>query len=397
MNNIYILSNSPGEVSGWVKPVAFALYDVKINARVTLVLLPCAYASGMEETYGKKLIGIDETIQYGKLLKRTSTSAGRNIVLQLGGDPMHGALLSAKFRAKWLIYTSRPRWRWFVDHYFVPDKSVLSRFLKKKVAKSKITLSGNLMFDSVPECGTVAELKKKFSISESEEVISFLPGSRPFEYYEGFGFFITAAKKILRESKISHVLLPIAPTVDERILHDGLRYCGVEWIGEKAEEVKWNGPGRIRFIRGNGFEAIKVSKLAVALPGTNNLQIASFGVPLLVVAPLNQAENIPLDGIPGLIPMSIPGAKKIKKKLVMWYNSREEFVSLPNRITGKSIIPEHRYIMTPEMVANLTIELLNSPDKLNEMKEKYLELSFERGAAKKIALFIVDYLKQEKK
>ncbi|NLV81474.1 MAG: hypothetical protein GXZ18_00490 [Synergistaceae bacterium] len=393
MNNIYILSNSPGEVSGWVKPVAFALCDIKIEARVTLVILPCNYASGMEANYGKELAGIDETILFSKLFKTSSICTGKNIVLQLGGDPMFGAMLSAKFRGKWFIYTSRPRWRFLVDHYFVPDKTSFSRFVKKKVNESKITISGNLMFDSVPECGTVLELKNKLSILENEEAISLLAGSRPFEYYEGFSFFINTAKKILSETNISHVFLPIAPTVDEQIFHDGLRHCGVEWIGEKAEEVKWNGPGRIRFIRGNGFEAIKVSKLAVALPGTNNLQIASFGVPLLVVAPLNQAENIPLDGVAGLIPMSIPGAKKLKKKLVMWYNSREEFVSLTNRIIGKNVVPEHRYIMTPEMVATLAMELLESPEKLNEIKEGYSALSFERGAAKKIALFIDEYLK----
>ena len=77
----------------------------------------------------------------------------------------------------------------------------------------------------------------------------------------------------------------------------------------------------------------------------------------------------------------------------MWYNSREEFVSLTNRIIGKNVVPEHRYIMTPEMVATLAMELLESPEKLNEIIEGYSALSFERGAAKKIALFIDEYLK----
>ena len=183
-----------------------------------------------------------------------------------------------------------------------------------------------------------------------------------------------------------NAFLPVAPTVEEERLEDGLRRAGIEWRGlSGAEEIVWNGPGRIRLIRGGNSEAIKASTLAVALPGTNNLQIASLGVPLLMVAPLNEAENIPLDGIPGIIPMSLPGAKKLKKKLVFWYSSKERYVSLPNRIAGKMVVPEHRGIMTPEMVADMAEELLLSPERLKKITDGYAEIPFERGAADKIA------------
>ena len=395
MSSIYILTNSPGEVSGWVKPVASALNKTNINAHVILVTLPCTYASGMEKIYGKELIGIDRAFSFAEVLKTATPDTKKNIVLQLGGDPMYGALLSLRLRGKWLIYTSRPRWRFFVDHFFLPDCTALSRFVKKKISPTKYTLLGNLMFDSVPECECDSEIRRKFSVEQKETVVSLLAGSRPFEYYEGFSYFISVAKKILSETDISQVFLPIAPTVDEKILHEGLMHYGIKWKGDIAEEVLWDGPGRIRFIRDNVFEAIKISKLAVAFPGTNNLQVASLGVPLLVVAPLNYAENIPLDGLPGLIPLSVPGAKKIKKKLVMWYNSRVKFVSLPNRISGENIVPENRYAMTPEMGANLAIELLQCPQKLAEIQDKYKLLSFERGAAEKLVAFIVDFLENK--
>ncbi|MDO5562395.1 MAG: hypothetical protein Q4F74_02145 [Synergistaceae bacterium] len=385
MKELYILTNSPGEVSGWVKPTANAIADADIGANVTLAVLPCPYASGMEKRYGEEIRGVDSAMTFKSLWSLSAPKTGRRLVLQMGGDPMFGAALSAKFRAKWTIYTARPRWRSRVDHYFVPDEMAAERFRKARIAENKFTMTGNLMFDSVPECAPREELKKKFGVPEGEEIISFLSGSRPFEYRTGVGIFVHAAMKVLDSAKNYNAFLPIAPTVDEGLLERGLEDAGLQWVGERPEEILWNGPGRIKFIRGNSFEAMKASKLAVALPGTNNLQIASLGVPLLMVAPLNEAENIPLDGLPGLIPLSVPGAKKLKRKLVMWFNSREEFVSLPNRITGMSIVPEHRGIMTPDMIADLVLDLLGSPERLEKITENYSRLSFERGAAAKIA------------
>lgn len=389
MDNIFILSNSPGEVSGWVKPVAAALASRGSGAKVSLVLLPCPYASGMEERYGREIFGIDDAMPFRSAWKLNVRGTGKRLVLQLGGDPLFGALMSAKFRAKWMIYTARPRWISRVDHYFLPDAHALSRFHDKKVSPSKYTFVGNLMIDSVPICGARDEMKARFGISPNENVISFLPGSRPFEYKEGYAFFSRAAMDVLSKFKNMHAFLPVAPTVDEAILEEGLRSAGLEWRGEsEAEEIVWNGPGRIRLIRRGNYEAIKASSLAVAFPGTNNLQIASLGVPLMMVAPLNEAENIPLDGIPGIIPMSVPGAKRLKKKLVFWYSSRERFVSLPNRIAGRMVVPEHRGIMTPSMVAGMAEELLASPERLKKIVEGYSDISFERGAAEKIAEII---------
>lgn len=184
MDNIFILSNSPGEVAGWVKPVAAALTAKKSEAKVTLVLLPCPYASGMEERYGREIAGIDESVMFKQIWSRGAPKSGKRIVLQLGGDPFFGALLAARFRAKWMIYTARPRWCSRVDHYFLPDLKAVQRFKDKGVSAAKYSFVGNLMIDSVPICGSRSEMKARFGVPENENVVSFLPGSRPFEYQE---------------------------------------------------------------------------------------------------------------------------------------------------------------------------------------------------------------------
>ncbi|NLD05195.1 MAG: hypothetical protein GX672_04755 [Synergistaceae bacterium] len=393
MDELYIMTNSPGEISGWVRPVVLELASKSFPAKVSLVVLPCQYASGMEAEFGKEIEGIDSVCTFKELWKTSGVIKGtKKLVLQLGGDPFFGAILSAKLRCVWMIYTARPRWKSRVDHYFVPDAAAEKRFVAQGVKRDRMTRVGNLIFDSAPKCEDPDEARRIMGLSDGEEAVSFLPGSRPFEYREGFPFFSCAAMEFLRKHPNYHAFLPVAPTVDENLLIEGLGDAGLTWRGESvAEEILWDGPGRIRLIRDNNFEAIKASRLAVAFPGTNNLQITSLCVPLLTVVPLNQVENIPLDGIPGMIPMSVPGARRLKKKLVYWYSGRLKYASLPNRMTGKETVPEHRGVMTPSMVAGLVEELISDPERLIEIVKGYSDIVLERGAASKIAGKVYNY------
>lgn len=93
MDNLYILSNSPGEISGWVKPTASAVALEQLNIKTTLVLLPCPYASGMEREYGVTMDGIDYCASFREAWGKDER---KSIVLQLGGDPFFGAALSIK-------------------------------------------------------------------------------------------------------------------------------------------------------------------------------------------------------------------------------------------------------------------------------------------------------------
>lgn len=393
MDELLMLSNSPGEVSGWVMPVAAAFAKLNAGARVTLTTLPCQYASGLEASCARGMEGIDEAGSFRSVWKHPA-GGGRTLVLQLGGDPMFGALLKARTRGGWMIYTSRPRWRSLVDRFFLPDERAASRFEAKGVARRKYAVVGNLILDSVPAGAAQAEARSLLGLDQDGAVVSFLVGSRPFEYLAGLPFFIRAAQLLAASFANFTALLPLAPTADEALMRGCMSRAGLKWRGaDSFEEIVWEGQGRsrIRFVRGHTFEAIGASDLAIALPGTNNLQIAALGVPLLMVAPLNEAENIPLDGLAG----SMPLPPRLKKRLVLWYNDREKYLSLPNRLTGADIVPEHRCIMTPETVARLAAGLLSSPRKLDEIREGYKKVPLAKGAAARIAAAAADFFKEK--
>ena len=100
MDRVIILSNSPGEVSGWVKPVAGHLAALHAADETLLAVLPCPYASGAEEKYGAEIDGIDRSMRFVDLWKKPPKDS-RNLVLQLGGEPAFGAVLAALFGAGW--------------------------------------------------------------------------------------------------------------------------------------------------------------------------------------------------------------------------------------------------------------------------------------------------------
>ena len=372
-------------------PVAAAFARLGAPARVTLATLPCQYASGMEAACARGMEGVDAASSFSHVW-RHFRGGGRTLVLQLGGDPMFGAMLKAKTRGSWMIYTARPRWRSLVDRYFLPDERAARRFEAKRVARRKYAVVGNLILDSVPDCGSREAARAGLGLAADGTVLSILVGSRPFEYCLGLPFFIRTAQRLAADFPNFTALLPIAPTADEALMRAAMDKAGLKWTGaDKFEEIAWEGRGRIRFVRGRTFEAIRASDLAIALPGTNNLQIAALDVPLLMAAPLNEAENIPLDGLAGSLPLP-PGAKK---RLVLWYNSRERFLSLPNRLTDEEIVPEHRRFMTPETVAKLAAELLSSPQKLRKILEGYKKVPLAKGAAPKIAAEAAAFFSKE--
>lgn len=391
-----MLSNSPGEVSGWMGPVARALSSAGFREQIVAVTLPCPYASGREGAHAGTMPGVARVENFSAAI-RAPKKSGRSLVLQLGGDPMYGWALSKRQSCPWMIYTARPRWRGKVAHYFIPDETARERFDRAGVAEERRTLVGNLILDSVerPSEEKLRATRARYA-AEGEEIIIFMAGSRPFEYELGVGFFCECAALLRERFTNWRPLFPIAPTVHEETLRSGLKKAGLAWRGgDRVEEIILRDGSTAPLVREGQYDAIAAASLAVAFPGTNNLQIASLGVPLLMIAPLNYAHEIPLDGIPGLIPRNNRLASAIKERLVHWYNEKHKFVSLPNMIAGRELLPERRELMTPESAARYIAELVASPERRRAIVEGCAALDFTRGAAHRIAREICEYFDGE--
>ncbi|MDL2264559.1 hypothetical protein LJC31_07900 [Synergistaceae bacterium OttesenSCG-928-I11] len=400
--DLYITANSPGEIAGWVAPLVRELRPRLWNARITLVIVPCQYASGAELAMGAE-VGVDRTVRIGGVgeMLRADAASGvrlrrnaRKMVLHLGGDFFFSTYLSKRLHCPLWAYSSRPRWGRFVERFFVPDEKAERRFAILDFSRDRYERVGHLALDSVLLAESEEETRSVLGLASDEPVLAFLTGSRPIEYLVGIPYFARIAALIARKFGDHRIFFPLAPTVDEDRLCAALASAGVEWKGESRVHAIHIGDGKwANVVRGRTLEVLNCAKLAVAVPGTNNLQAAALFTPFIMVLPLDRADEYPLDGLPGVLPLWIPGMRYLKKKYIQKLNEKVEFISLPNRMAGRMIAPEIRGIFREEDVAKCAVELLENPTRLQEMSRAFWELTHERGAALKFAEKIAQWAK----
>ena len=396
LTDIYITANSPGEIAGWVTPVVSALRLRLRQCRITLIILPCQYASGAELHYGAA-VGVDRCIRLGalgSLLESDSACSGtaKKLLLHMGGDLMFSVYISKRLDAPLWAYTSRPRWKRFVDRYFLPDDSAADRFRLMDVPAGRWEKVGYVALDSVVLNETEEESRSRLGLMPNEPVVTFLPGSRPVEYCNGVPFFTAVARAVSDKFPDHRFFIPLAPTVQEELLMRSLKDSRIEWRGvNRVHAISLGSDRWMSVVRDSTLEVLNCSKLAVVVPGTNNLQAAALFVPFVMVLPLNRADEYPLDGLPGILPLWLPGMRTLKKEYIMRLNEKTDFVSLPNKMARRMVAPEIRGILEPEYVSERVCELLASPERLKLMARDFWELTHERGASLRLADSIAEW------
>ncbi|MDR1470945.1 MAG: hypothetical protein LBS75_00335 [Synergistaceae bacterium] len=395
--DLYITTNSPGEIAGWVIPFLRELRPRARGCRTTLVILPCQYASGSELSYGAasgadRCVTVDRAGELAKADASAKVSPKKKMVLHMGGDFFFSVFLSKRLGATLWAYASRPRWSRFVSKFFVPDDAAFERFKASKLSPDRYERIGNLILDSVSLGESEGETRRSLGIGPDEPVLTFLAGSRPVEYSRGIPLFVSISRLILEKFPGVRVLFPLAPTVREDILMESLKDAGISWRGkERVREIELGGGRWGTALRGRTLEALNCSQLAIAVPGTNNLQAAALYIPFIMILPLDWADEYPLDGIPGILPLWLPGVRRLKRTHITRLNDRTSCVSLPNKLAGRMIAPEVRGIFKPEVVSRLAISLLTSPERLREMSRAFWDLTHERGASARLAERVAEW------
>ena len=101
---VSILTNGPGELWDWARPMAT---ELRLRGHsVSLWLLPCPFASGRERE-AASLLGVDK-LEGPSGVARTWRGLGAertDCVLQLGGDLMFGTHLAHAAKAPLVVYT----------------------------------------------------------------------------------------------------------------------------------------------------------------------------------------------------------------------------------------------------------------------------------------------------
>lgn len=203
----------------------------------------------------------------------------------------------------------------------------------------------------------IEQFREELTIGEGP-VISILPGSRHQEIRYILPALLDTAERILAAKPNARFLLPQAPTIDEALIRPHLK-------------------GRtlpLTLLRGQTYDAVKHSDLALVASGTATLETALLGTPMIIVYQTNFVTSV------------------LSKFLI-----QAPHIGLPNVVAGEKIVPEFiRWHFQPDQVAKEALSILNDPVRQKTMREKLKTVKGklgEPGASRRVAEHLLEVIK----
>lgn len=408
--NIILISNGPGEMSTWVKPLMAMLRKALPAARVVIALVPCPHSSGQEKAYSERLHGAytltpEDTLHYlltGQLPKGLAL-AKTGVILQLGGDLLFG--VSFKWRTGYplTVYTEHlVQWKRQVSRFYFKHRKDYEAH-QKRLRPGQGVYVGDLMRDAVKVQALPLEIRQKLKLRDQAPVVALLPGSKPLKVLYTTAFFMKLVDEIsLLMPQVQFILLqsPFTPLTQLRNAVQDPKYIQV-LKGSSAKIVHHSAGTALVTPQGNqvqiiepsaNYAAMQVADLSLTLPGTNTAELAALGCPMMVLLPLQQPELLPLDGILqqlGRIPWL---GKRLKRRLVLSHLKKIPYLALPNQKAQRMIVPEYRGELYVEALATEAVKLLEDPLQRREMRQALRQTMPEDRSASLVCLDLIALL-----
>ena len=412
---VVIVSNGPGELATWVKPVLDYLIKQKSksinlnipNYKLVLSLVPCPNATGKEFTVANDWQILDLIIpakNFLKLLLKPSLfgSWPRNgVVVFLGGDQFWNVLLAKRLGYESITYAEWiARWpRWNL-HIAAMNEEVRNKLPKK--FKKKCQVIGDLMADINNNLSPINEISNR-------KWIAILPGSKKAKLSIGIPFFLEVADNISENGDDVNLMIPIAPTTE---IKDFLYFQSdknpiTKYYSSKIKSIKKIENSIFDFVletckntkifilnQNSNHNILSQCKLALTTVGANTAELAAINLPMIVVLPTQHLNAMNAwDGIFGIMG-KINLLNRIQTFLIKrYYLKNKKFLAWPNIKANKQIIPERVGIISPKEISDEVIYLLNKNTILLEQKINLLKIRGKKGAIKKLSNLILDTIK----
>ncbi|MBS0150324.1 MAG: lipid-A-disaccharide synthase [Nitrospira sp.] len=243
----------------------------------------------------------------------------------------------------WRVYWTKKR----VDHVLV-----ILPFEKALWDKAGVpcTFVGHPILDAVADRHDRRELRSKLGLSDDEQVVALLPGSRSHEVHVLLPILLAAAEKLARHKPGTKFLLAQASTIQDNLLQSLLRQSQVP----------------ITVMKGQTSEVLAVSDFALVKSGTAILQAAVVGTPMVLLYHISAWQ--------------------------WWIGSffmRVKWIGLVNLVANRSVVPELlQGEATGQRLYEEAVRILEDPAVYAEMKRSLAQVREalgERGASARAA------------
>jgi hypothetical protein len=372
---IVLVSNGPGELHTWVRPVLDELRSRAPEVRVVISLIPCQFASGGESDAARSFRpdAVTTPAQYLRLAAggRRPAEFGDEVaaVVSLGGSVGLAVRLAERLGSKVFRYSFVPYWHRRLETLFVHDDRAYRKARLLGAPSGRLEVVGNLVADAVSGGEPLAD--------RGEPHVLLLPGSRDGFAVHLIPFMIALADRIRARHRRARFVWPVSRLLAPETIAAGIagaQRATLEGVAGRREGDTVIAPegARIELVpEEERYRHMASADLAVTIPGTNTLELGIAGVPSLVVLPLNRPEIIPLEG-PGhwlsLLPLV---GTSLKRRAVRLFVERLAYpVSLPNQLSGEELMVELRGRIDPLGVAEPALALLDDPAELARRRER---------------------------
>ncbi|PSN13396.1 lipid-A-disaccharide synthase [filamentous cyanobacterium CCT1] len=421
--DILILSNGPGEISTWVRPVVRSLREHlpdPSQARISVVLSPCANASGREAEMARQLPGVDRVqgpehffpfLLAGKTAERWNWHP-RGVVLFLGGDQIYPVVVGRRLGYRTVIYAEwDARWHRWIDRFGCMTANIVEAAPSEFRYKCKVI--GDLMADVRGDAVSQEAVSDRLSLKPDHDLIGFMPGSKRNKLSMGLPFALGTAEAIHRLRPNTQFVIPVAPMLSLEALAqfaDAAHNPDIQLIkgAATAELVEANSAlPRLRTPSGlevllwqtsPAYDLMSQMRFCLTTVGANTAELGSLGVPMMVLLPTQKLEAMKAwDGIPGLLanlPLVGDSLTRIINRLVLRQIYREgKLFAWPNIWAKREIVPERIGPLKPEEVATQVVSYLENPLALEAIRQDLRSVRGEAGAASKLAAMVVEELR----
>jgi len=219
---------------------------------------------------------------------------------------------------------------------------------------------GHPLAGEVKASASISELRERFSISDNEEVIGILPGSRKQEVERLLSVQLEAVEKFRKKSdKKIKILIAKANTVDESLIKDISK-----------------GINNIQLVSDASYDVLAVSKVGLVKSGTSTVEAALIGTPFIVLYKVSSMTYM-------MGKLLIKGVKHI---------------AMANVLAGREVVPERiQHDANAEKLAE-DIESLWRGDKREKMISDLNEVATilgDAGGTKRLATWMSNYFEDK--
>ncbi|MEH2289577.1 lipid-A-disaccharide synthase [Nostoc sp.] len=413
--DILILSNGPGEVTTWVRPVVKALRqelgDDHSLVRISVVLSPCSNASGKEAAIALSYPEVDRVqgaehfwqfLLWGKTFENWDWRS-RGVVVFLGGDQIFPVIIGKKLGYRTVVYAEwSARWHNQIDRFGIMKSEVAARVPQKYA--HKFTVVGDLMLEAQEQVSTPYSLL----LTQHSQIIGLLPGSKAAKLAQGVPLALSIAEYVHAKRPQTKFVIPVAPTLNLSTLAsfaDPQKNSIAETFGFDGASliVPEDAKGKPLLKTATGltvelwqenpaYHLLSQCCICLTTVGANTAELGALGVPMIVLLPTQQLDAMrSWDGLPGLL-ANLPVVGTPFAKVINWlflrFMRRKGLLAWPNIWAQEEIVPELIGKLQPQEIGEMLLDFLTHPEKLDDIGAKLRSIRGESGAAQKIAQIV---------